>query len=564
MGAIDPGALTLNASPLDSPLYVLNGVGDPDVIAGNGIFVELQAYDLVGAAATTFRFATDGYNDPSAPGYFEPRMVQSLNFRREMFSGNATGGPNRVSYGEMRLANDDAALDSLRTNYAVAGWPATIWIGDPSNVYGTWEKLITGKPEQVLFSFRDLAIVLRDRLQDFQQPVQTNKYLGDNILPDGLEGNIDLKDKPKPLVFGRVQNITPILVNTSKLIYQVNDGPFGNLTMVYDQGVELTYDNPYGDVNDMLNNEPLPGYFRFWLAGGYFRLGATPVGTITCDAQDAVNVDGAGRDVANTAAQVAARIAVRPIDSGEGGIVSADVEWNDVTLLDLANSATVGIWLADETTFASALDAVLGSIGAWYGFDRLGKFRMARHEAPISSTGGVCTFRMFGPYVAGIGDFDIVDVRFLPTSDPDRGVPTWQVNLDYGVNYTVQQKDNLGGAVSNERAEFLAKEVRTATASQSSLKTPFPLAMVKNLSTLLLNQADAEVEAQRLLQLYQAGRDFIEIDTRLTSDLVATVDIGKEVFVVLPRFFYGSGKSMKIIGMQYNPSSRGLTLMLWG
>lgn len=563
MGAITPGAFALDTTPLDSPLYVLDGVGDPLVISGSGIFIELQAYNTSTLVVETLRFATDGYSDPTAPGYFSPRMIQSLNFRRDMFGGNTTGGPNRVSFGELRLANDDGGLDTLRATYAFAGWPASLKIGDPSQLYTTFETLITGKPQQVFFNSYDLSITMRDRLQDFSQPVQTHKYLGDNIMPNGLEGGDDLKDKPKPLLFGRVQNIPPILVNSSKLIFQVSDLAVADVSAVYDQGVALTRAADYVSSADMIATQPSPGQYRCYLAGGYFRLGASPVGTITCDAADTGIYGSVEQDLGNTAAQVAIRIAVRPIDSGEGGILSSDIESSDVAELDRRNSATVGIWLADQTSFSSALDAVLGSVGAWYGWDRLGKFRMQRLEVPAGF--GVCTFRMFGPDVdAGITDYDIIDVRFLPTNDPDRGIPTYEVSLDYSLNYTVQKKDNLGGAVSDVRIEFLETAKRTVKATNSTLKTAYPLAAAKTVTTLLLSQSAAQTEADRLLAMYQTQRDFIEIDTPMVSELVATVDIGREVFLALPRFNYAAGKAMTIIGMQYNPGTRGLTLALWG
>lgn len=45
-GAITGGAYVLDQKPMDSPLWVLDGIGDPFVISGYGILVELQAYDL--------------------------------------------------------------------------------------------------------------------------------------------------------------------------------------------------------------------------------------------------------------------------------------------------------------------------------------------------------------------------------------------------------------------------------------------------------------------------------------------------------------------------------------
>lgn len=562
MGSITPGAMALDAQPLDSPLYCLDGVGDPAVIRGTGILVELGAYDLVAAAPTTLRFGSDGYNDPSAPGYYDPRMIQALNFRRDIFAGNTTGGAGRASYGEMRLANDDGGLDTARSRYAFAGWPVKLLIGDLSRAYGTLEVLISGKPQQAFFSYRDLSVTLRDRLQDFAQPIQTHKYLGNNVLPLGVEGGIDMKDKPKPLLFGRVQNIAPLLVNSAKLIYQVTDGPMGTVSAVFDKGAQLTRGADYIDLNDMMTNEPLPGQYRCYLAGGYFRLGAVPAGTLTCDAAETLGPPD-NIDFDNSAAKVVSRIVKRPEDTGEGGLTDADINWGDVNLLHVANPAGVGVWFADQTTFAAAMDALMVSVGGWYGFDRFGIFRMQRQEIPLGV--GVCTFRQFGADVAaGISDFDIVDVRFLPTNDPDRGVPTWEVTLNYGLNYTVQSADDVAGIVQTDRKTFLGLQYRTAKSSNTAIKTPYPMAMTKTVTSLLLDPIAAQAEADRLLAIYSVQRDFIEIDTPMTSELVATVDIGTQVFIVLPRFNYNAGRPMRITGIQYQPNSGTMLLALWG
>ncbi len=526
------------------------------------MLIELGAYDLIAAASVTLRFGSDGYNDPSAPGYYDARMIQALNFRRDIFSGNTTGGASRASYGEMRLANDDGGLDTLRSRYAFAGWPAKLLIGDLSQAYSTLEVLISGKPQQAFFSYRDLSITLRDRLQDFTQPIQTHKYLGDNILPLGVEGGIDLKDKPKPLLFGRVQNITPILVNSAKLIYQVTDGAMATVSAVYDKGSQLTRSVDYPTLADMIGIAPFPGEYRCQLSGGYFRLGALPAGTLTCDAAETTGLND-DLDFNNSTAKVVSRIVKRPEDIGEGGLSDADINWNDVDLLHQVNPAATGIWFADQTTFGSVFDALMASIGAWYGFDRFGIFRMQRQEIPIG--GGVCTFRRFGPDVsAGIGDFDIIDIRFLPTNDPDRGVPTWQVTYNYSLNYTVQSADDVAGIVGQDRKTFLGLQYRTATSTNTAIKTPYPMAMTKTVTSLLLDPVAAQQEADRLLAIYSVQRDFIEIDTPMNSELVATVDIGVQVFVALPRFNYDAGKPMRITGIQYNPNSGTMTLALWG
>ncbi len=568
-GTVTGGEFILDETPLDSEFFILAQTGDPFVISAGEILVELQAYDLTIGGIVTLYFGSDGYSDASGPGYYEPRMTQPLNFRRDMYAVATTGGATRVAFGEMRLANNDGWLDSLRS-YGLAGQEVRLLIGDIRQSYTTFEPLILGRVQQALFTTTEVVIQLRDRLQDFAQPAQANKYLGNNVLPDGLEGVDDLKDKPKPLVFGRVQNISPPLVNTAKLIYQINDGPIEDAA-VYDNGAALTRDTDYPDVATMMASAPAPGFFRVvsTTSGSYFRLGETPAGTVTCDAADKIAA------VDNTAAQVARRIAARPPEEftldetpldtqpGQAGIGDIDIVWTDVIALDIANSATVGIWIPDETQFGAALDAVLTSVGAWYGFDRFGMFRMQRLELPVAPY--LATFRQFDDINdAGFGEYDIVAIRFIPTNDPDKGLPTWQVSLSYSLNYTVQSGSNVAGVVTQDRKNFLSLATRSAVTTDASVKNPYPLAVQKKYNVLLLDQAAAAAESARVLEMFKVQRDFIEIDTPLVSDLVSLIDIGSVVNVVIPRFNYDGGRLMRVLGMQYNALSRILTVALWG
>ena len=91
--------------------------------------------------------------------------------------------------------------------------------------------------------------------------------------------------RKKPLCFGRVFNVTPPMVNTAKLIFQVNDGAVDAVSMVYDHGKELTQGADYANEADLLDDllAPAVGFYKVWPAGGYFRLGAIAVGPITVD-----------------------------------------------------------------------------------------------------------------------------------------------------------------------------------------------------------------------------------------------------------------------------------------
>jgi hypothetical protein len=64
--------------------------------------------------------------------------------------------------------------------------------------------------------------------------------------------------------------------------------------------------------------------------------------------------------------------------------------------------------------------------------------------------------------------------------------------------------------------------------------------------------------------MFKTIRDFIEIDTPMTSELITAIDLNATVAVVMPRFGYDSGKNFRVIGMQYDALRKIMTLSLWG
>jgi hypothetical protein len=509
--------------------------------------IELEGYDTSGPGLTVIRFSSQPYLDPTAPGPYAARMTEPPTFRRDIFSKNTTGGEGAVSQGDLILSNPDGALDYLRP-WGFAGQQCTVLIGDSDTAYSAFVTLIKGRVDQVLFDLAETRVRLKDRLQDLQGPMQPHNYLGNNVLPDGLEGVDDLKDKPKPLVFGQVLNVSPPSCNTALLIYQVNDGAVYDVPAVYDSGAALPKQTNYTSQADMMATAPAAGYFRVWPAGGYFRLGTSPVGTVTADVTQSASA---------TAAQIAKAVLIGP-----GAIPPAEVNEDDVDALDADNSAPVGIWLDNASTVAAVLDQILGSVGAWYGADRLSIMRMQRLELPGSP---ILTLRRFGIGTdAATGDLDMTDLRFLPTNDPDRGIPTWKVSLDYARNWTVQTGNGIAGDVTDDRRSYLSKEERTVIASDDTVKVPDPAAAVKTLTTLMALQADAQAEANRILALYKTHRDFGEVDTPLTIDAIQALDLGMTVAVAIPRFGYDSGRPLLITGMEYNTVRSILTLAIWG
>lgn len=497
---------------------------------------EVTAYDPSLPGERVLRYCTGtGYVDGSSQ-FFDPRIEQPANMQRSL--GNGGRGASRIGYGELVLVNIDGGLDGL-VDFGFDGRSIAIKLGT-QRPWQTpvWTTVLQGTMARADFSWSQLTISLRDRMAELDKPLQATVYAGNNVLPNGLEGvATDIKGREKPRLYGYGWQIAPVLVNTSKLIYQISDQALAAVSGVWDRGAALTAGAAYSSQSDMLANAPSAGQYRAWLAGGMIRLGGSAAGQITCDAV-------AGAAAANrTAAQIAKSILI------DAGISAGDISSSDVTALDAANSASVGYWLSGNTTARAALDSVLGSVGAWWGVDRLGQFRLRRFELPSGSP------------VATLTPTEILKIDRV--GGADAGLPVWQVTLSYQPYQTTQTSD-LAGSVGDARRAELAQPVRKVVAADSAVLAVHKLADVLEVATTLADATAAQTEAQRLLDLYKQRRDTLSVRVALDGDLASAVDLGSVVSLQIPRYGYSAGKLMRVTSIRTDLRGGILDLTLWG
>ncbi|BBL75570.1 hypothetical protein [Methylomagnum ishizawai] len=353
----------------------------------------------------------------------------------------------------------------------------------------------------------------------------------------GLEGTDDIKGNLKPKLWGHALNVSPPLANASRLIYQVNDGP-ATAYPVWDDGVAITRGADYASQADMEATAPAAGTYRAWPGGGCFRLGSSPQGQVTCDA-----VQGDTSD--RTAAQILKALALRADTLSSGDIVD-----EDITAMDADNSAELGIWLSDASNIDAAMDAIANSVGAWYGFDRLGRLRMGILTAPS------------GTPDLELSATDITSLELSSNNDSGRGIPYYQIAMNYGKNYTVQS--NMDPDSTNYRKAWAALEYRTYTGTNNSTKTVHPLAGVLTVDGLFVDQADAGTEAGRRLALYGTRRDTLTVSAHASLAELLSVDLMDVVKITYPRFGYGDGKLFRVLGLQPDYRTGNIELTLWG
>jgi len=237
----------------------------------------------------------------------------------------------------------------------------------------------------------------------------------------------------------------------------------------------------------------------------------------------------------------------------KGGISSGDITAADVTALDAAAAYECGYWVthSTDTTGIAVLDALANSAGAWWGVDRLGKFRMGQLVAPLTANS-----------IGSITALDIIKIDRVRSTDPGGGVPAWQVKLNYGRMFTVQTDlaATVPAALKSDRAE----EWRTVLANDAAVKTQWPKAQELSFNTHLTSSTDAATEAARRLGLYKVRRDTLQARCKLSDALAAAIDLGKTITVQVSRFGMSAGKAYLVTGIRTDLRNNTFDLTLWG
>jgi hypothetical protein len=206
--------------------------------------VSLTIFDPDLGSERVVRYGTKGFvtRPTETPrNVFVADVVESVpRLRRTMFRDGATFGRSQQTLSTLTLLNGDGDLDFLR-RMGCDGRDLVVERGAFGAAYPSgFTTVLVATMQYVDVGTDEVTVTFRDRALALEVPFQPNRYAGDNVLPAGLEGVAgDLEGKPKPRCFGVAKNVPAPCVNTSKLIYQVNDGPVDSVDMVYDSGIAL-------------------------------------------------------------------------------------------------------------------------------------------------------------------------------------------------------------------------------------------------------------------------------------------------------------------------------------
>lgn len=481
-----------------------------------------------------------------AEGYY-PYLSDPGLYRVDMFSNNATSGSSSYGYGEIILNNiaeealgiNSGPLDFIK-GLNLDGSPIRVYRGHNGQALGSFEMVYAALVDYVNCGWNDITITLRSKQVALDANIGIYFFLGDNIPPNGLEGDESLKDTMKPILLGRVFNATPVLCNASKLIYCVSKAtalsllPVGSDFQVFDNGLPLTYESG----GDLLNTAPAEGCFRAD-ESGYFRLGSAPAGQIT--------FSGAAfkRSINSNLSNLIVDIFIRFV--------------NDTSYLDVAELVNLketvyqelGMYITSEMSISDVIDYLCDSVGVYWYFD----------------INGIIHFKQFVDPVSLTVDYDINQSDVLEnftrsrSQDTPNGSTVHSVALRYAKNYTVQ--NSVAGSVIVGRKAWLQDEWRIARYGVNANDANNVLEGEFILDTAFTKYPTEEV--LRKYNLYSVKRDIVSFDVPLSFfPSVGALRPGLCFSVTINNRFEFNNKKMVLVSYSINFLEEKVTLSLWG
>lgn len=496
-----------------------------DPLARRRYLVILEPYDPELETTVPHYFSDDGFvtapGDVPANTYFDPRLLAALNFQRQLFADGQLSGRSVPGAGTLQLNNADGALDPM-TAKAFDGRRVRVLIGGEDFAYTQFETIFDGTADGIEFDDVTVTVRLRDLQSLFESGIERGIYGGTG----GLDGRSGLKDREKPLSFGRVYHVPAVLVDPATLTYQVHDGAIEDVDVVYDAGLALT----------KVGGAPSAGQFSVDAAAGTFRLGASAAGTVTAD----VRGDKAGGVYVETVAGLIERL------------VTTRSSAQDPLAIDTAGFAAfatthddrVGVWIREGKTLGEVLDALADSVGAHYGFGRDGRMTIGRVEEPTDAA------------VAVFDAFHVLDLERLAVARP-----VWRQSVEYRRYWQPLDAASVAGAVDEEARADLTLPVRIEAVSDPAVRLRHPLSEDSVATTLLTEASSAAGEAMRLLSVFGPGRVAFRV---LLKTQAFALELGQTVTLAYPRHGLESGRNLVIVGMVEDSAVNEITLDLWG
>jgi len=495
-------------------------------------------------AIETLRFSDTGYVSDTHGAW--PPLVQqaySLDRRLDLRPDAQAGGE---SWGALILSSPNGLLDHVMASRVVDHMPVRVRYG--WRVRDTIRGCMIDPPESALQpAFAGLGrswqpdrqsveIALQDATSWLDAPAQGLPYDGKG----GRNGGADLAGRYRPKLRGRAFNLTPVAVDTVRLVYQVSDAP-GTIEALYEGGATggIVF---AGMVADVFETDPAPGHYvvQSDASGLWFRLGTRPVWTITLDATGALP-DG------TTQTGLLTLLRAMLLQDCALETTLLDASWD--TAAQAMNWAGGWYWDGSERLTGRELaDTLLSGLGIRLVASRSGTLRPVAVHAPQ------------GEAVAHFGPHNLIAVAPVALDDMlDPPPARWRVG--YAHAQTVQAAGSgLSPLVTPERQAFIGQADRLASWASPDLRRRYrvpndPPALV----TALSDEQDAVTVATLHATLWASTRRLRALTVPV--DQGYAVDLGDHVTLTLPEHPERKLSGL-VVGEQIRPDEATITLQV--
>lgn len=337
------------------------------------ILAEFTPWDPVGATRPTVRAAS--VQDRRVTGLngvkWWPAITVKPSLSMRLFDGDFSSDVEPGDVSITLLVDKLVKADANAGRYRWAGAKMTLYAGNLGDAW-PWTTVFQGLVTRFEADGNRLKLSGSVDSEPFATNALTATYAGTGL----AEGGADLKNTPKPWLFGRCSNCEPVLINSVDNVYQFSGyGPIQAVNVLYERANDFgAAVGDYASYAALVAATIRPGQWGTCLALGLIRLGAPAFGVITAD----VDGDKPSGTWLRKTGEIVQRIASNAGVSG--GLVDA-TSWNalDAALVTLLPSdGRIGFYLTEQTSVIDVARRLARPCNAQAGISWLGKLFAVR------------------------------------------------------------------------------------------------------------------------------------------------------------------------------------------
>ena len=505
-----------------------------DNTARRCLLVRVGRYKVSTTSEEYVYLSNAGYMPSTADVEFLPIITGGLKFSETL---TLDASPS-MSFGDLEINNFDGEYDDWTDSdqFIWSNRTIQIYYGDPSwtssnfaAVQSNFELIFDGLISDISVKSRDkITFLLRDKLERLNTPLTENKLGTFGTWGTSAQSN---QAAIKPLVFGEVHNMTPLLVDPSQVQYQVCAENANDIIEIRDNGVPVYVSGSTTIYGATITNS------TGTIGGTTFKLAASPGGAITATVQGVktyIDLTDGSLKTGTGVFRIANLIALISTQYGKSytKLSASDLDLTNLAAFDAANTQPVGLLVNGPVNVIVACQQLATSIGAQINFTRYGKLQLLRLGVPTAD-----------PVI----DITTDDIIANSLSITNRTGVIAAAKIGYCKNWTVQS--GLLTGIPQAHKDLFAEEwltvVSTVNAtSQARYKLTAEPPVQKD--TLLLVTADAQTEANRLKTYYSEPHNIYGFKGTPRMQLLK---LGQEVTLTHPRFGLASTKTGQVISL---------------